>query len=212
MTNGPLNINNLTTGRLSLDLDFGGRKTVRELLQPVGQPRSSFDVSDIASEDDLNAHPRIQQLLAAPAKISITGGRGTTDVPGSSRTSIVDANGMATGNPRVRVTWIAGAAGARDIPIYVGNFPFAARVLDSQIMVSTAVAGTAQLRDAAAGAGNTLSAAMSTTAAGRVRDPGTGQTGGSGVLPTLARNASLYLRLTAGDTAGSAIIEFERIS
>lgn len=214
MTNAAVTISNLTTGNLSIDAEFGKNtgKIVRALLRPAGQAGSSVDVGDVASLSDLSANPQIQQLLTAPAKIAIAVTRGTTDVQGSDPTAVIDASGMSGASPRLVVTIAAGAAGARDVVVYTSAFPFAVLLTDVQQMVSTAVAGSITVRDALAGGGNALSAANSTAATGRVRDPGTGQTAGAGVVPSLAKNSSLVLRMTAGDAAARVILEFARLS
>jgi hypothetical protein len=214
MTNAAIQLNNLTTTNLTIDAEFGKNtgKILRALLAPAGQPGDSIDVGDIASLSDLNINPQIQQLLNAPAKISVTIARGTTDLDGSDASAVIDASGMSGASPRLVVAIAAGGAGARDVSVYTTAFPFAALLTDIQVMVSTAVAGTIIARDATGGLGNALSAANSTAALGRVRDPGTGQTAGDGVVPALARNSSLVLRMTAGDAACRVIMEFARVS
>lgn len=213
MTNAAVQINNLTTSFLSLDAEIAPRRNIRSRLAPIGQTGASVDVGDIASLSELNTNAQIAALLgSSPPKISITVARGTTDVPGADVTSVIDTSGMGAANPRLIVTILAGAGGARDVSIYTANFPFAARLVDQQIMVNTAIAGTVTLRDAVAGGGNALSAANSTAAAVRVRDPGTGQTAGAGVVVTLAKNSSLVARMTAGDAALTYIMDFIRLS
>lgn len=205
MSNASILIQNELTTPLSLDFEIAPKRNVRANLAAG----ASVDVGDICSLSELNANPQFQALLAA-GQVSVSVTRGTSDVEGSDSTAVIDASGMAGANPRLVATIAAGAAGARDVTIYDANFPFDALLVDVQVMVNTAVAGTVTLRDATGGAGNALSAANSTAAAVRVRDPGTGATAGAGVVPTIAKDSSLIARMTAGDAACRIIMEFAR--
>lgn len=218
MSNAALYINNETTSYLSLDIMLGGAPTsrvIRARLAPAGQTGYQVDVGDITTLEELNATPSVRYLLdSSPPKISFTVVRGSNDVPGAidqvATASTLIGNG---GFYRIHAAFAAGAGGAPDdVVIANANFPFAAVITDVQLMITTAVAGNAQLRSAAAGGGNTLSAANSTAAAGRVRDPGTGATGGSGVRPAVARNGTIILRRSDSAAAGMVIIDFERTS
>lgn len=216
MANAAVFINNLLTTEQSIDIKIDERKQIRAKLRPRGAAVSqgrgpSIDVGDITSLSELNAAPDMRKLLdAVPAKVSVTVAPGTSDIQGADVGAVVDPRGMMSAAPRLVVTVAAGSAGARDVSLYTANFPFPAQIIDQQIMVRTGVAGTVTLRDALAAGGNALSAANSTTTATRVRDPGTGQTAGNGIPPSIAAGSSLVLRMTAGDAALVYVIDFVR--
>jgi hypothetical protein len=105
---------------------------------------------------------------------------------------IVDANGLSTVGI-IRVAFVAGAGGAPDdITLYNANLPYTFRILDVQVLVSTA-SSTATLRDTAGGVGTALSDTFNTAATGRKRQATTT------TAPSLAAGSSLILR--RGDTA-----------
>ena len=226
MSNASILIKNITPNPLSIDVVFQPNRPIRALLGPQGTfksnglPADQIDVGAIVSLSQLQTNPQVQQLLnwvdptskLLSPKITIQVVRGTADIPGADVGAVIDATGMDSSSPRLFVHIPAGGAGARDVPLYLANFPFAADLTDAQIMVKTAAAGTVALFDQAAGAGNQLTTAMSTAAAARVRDAGTGQTAGNGVVPALAKNSSLYAHLTAGTAELWMIIEFARVS
>lgn len=215
MTNATLNIQNLLTTSLSLDIEFGAKRNLRRKLAPFGTTGDTIDVGDLTTLSELNSNPQFRALLdASSPKVRIKDiVRGSNDVLGADTGVVIDASGMADTHPRLIVTVAAGAAGARDVLVYNANFPFAGLLVDAQMLVQTAVAlSTVQARDAAAGAGNALTAAMSSAVATRVRDPGTGQTVGNGIPPTIAKGSSLYLRMTDGDAAVRFIMDFIRTS
>ena len=96
-----------------------------------------------------------------------------------------------------------------DVVIYNANAPFAFRVLDSQLLLVTAVmSATAQLRDALAGSGNVVSGSFDTaTAVGRVRDAGTAIT----AAPLIALGGTLALRRSDIGIAGEVIVEILKV-
>lgn len=216
MSNSAVVIQNQTTGNLALDIRLGkfSDRVIRTNLAPKGLGThahpENIDVGDITTLEELNTRPEIQALLAfSPPRISISVTKGV-DIPGS-LDSVADAQGLG-GVITEAFPFAAAGAGARDLTLYNASFPFAALLVDAQIMVSTAGAGTLTVRDAAAGGGNALTAALSEAATGRVRDPGTGQTAGAGVLPVLAKGSSIIARESLGTTAGTIILSYQRLS
>lgn len=115
-----------------------------------------------------------------------------------------DAAGLSDGQV-IRVAFTAGTPGtADDVTLYAANLPRKYRVLDTQLLITTAIAAqTVQLRDAAAGAGNALSDLFVCTAVGRQRDLGVGI---ANVTPTVAANGSIYLRRSDRGLAGEIIL------
>lgn len=213
MSNAAITIQNELTTRQSIDVKIDDRRQIRASLAPKGTTGSSIDVGDVADLSELNRAADFRKLLdASPARVSVSITPGTNDILGSDVGAVIDSKGMSSASPELTAVILASTSGARDVVIYTSAFPFAAKLLDAQLMVSTAVSGTLTVRDAAAGAGNALSQALSTTSAGRVRDNGTGQTAGSGVMPTIAKGSSLVLRMTAGDAAGTLNLRFARLS
>ena len=217
MTNAVLQINNETSGNLSLDVRLGkfSDKVIRTNLAPKGQGTTakpdSVDVGDITTLSELNMRPEIQSLLSS-GRISIITARGTTDIPGADIASAV-ADSVGLGGVITRAfPYEAAGAGARDIVLYNADMPFAAKVIDFQVMVSTLAAGAIQLRDALAGAGNAVSQALSQAALGRVRDDGTGQTAGDGIVVSIAKGGSLIAREAIGTSAGTIIVTLQRLS
>jgi len=211
MANAVLQINNETTGALSLDIRFDkfSDRVIRSKLNARGTTGASVDVGDITTLEELNRNPQFRSLWDAN-KVSLTVNRGSSDVPGAID-QVADSVGMG-GIITCAFPYAAAGAGARDITLYSANFPFAAKIIDYQVMVSTSGVGAIQLRDATDGAGNTLSQGLSQAVAGRVRDDGTGQTAGSGVVPTLAKGGTLVAREAVGTTAGTIIVTFQRLS
>ncbi len=109
-----------------------------------------------------------------------------------------------------RVPFAAGGGGAPDDVTILAAAGFAFYVLDAQVLISTAVGGaTAQLRDAAAGAGNALSDAFDAASTGRKRDTGAGT---SNATPIVAQGSPLVLRRSDNGIAGEAIVTIVRES
>ena len=210
MSNAAIFINNETSGFLSIDAEFGKNsgKLVRARLNPRGSSGSNVDVGDIASLEEMNVNPQIQALLSA-GKISFTVVRGTTDIQGP-LDYVKDAASMG-GTIQMTYVFGVGVGAADDLTLFAANFPFAARLVDAQLLVSTAVAGaTAQVRTLAGGLGSAYTDAFSAAATGRVRDAGAAIVG---VAPTLAKNDSLFLRrAVSAVTAGMLILTFARLS
>jgi hypothetical protein len=72
----PLLITNLSSGMLSLDIMLDSNRQIRNSLAP-GQ---SVNVADIATADELNRNPQLQQLLRSnPPKVSVTEGAPSQD-------------------------------------------------------------------------------------------------------------------------------------
>lgn len=118
----------------------------------------------------------------------------------------VDPPGEAGNVIAVRKTFAAGGGGADDIVIYNANAPFAARILDVVLFVSTsALLSSATLRDATGGGGNALSDAFGTTSTGV--KPNTSLT----ATRTIAANGTLTLRRSTQAIAGEVIVYLQRI-
>jgi len=79
----------------------------------------------------------------------------------------VAAAALLSGVALLRINCPVGGGGADDVVAYaLDNLPYKFRVVDAWAKISTAVAGTWELRDEAAGAGNVL-ATMDSTSLGR---------------------------------------------
>jgi hypothetical protein len=102
----------------------------------------------------------------------------------------------------------AGAGGAADdVVIFAANAPYAFDIIDTTAKVVTAVGGsTLQLRDTAAGAGTTLSDALTSAATGTKRN--TAQT----TNPQVLRNGTLIIRRSDSGIAGSVDVTILRVS
>ena len=239
-TQSTIQINNLTSSYLSLDVrnDKFSDKVLRYKLAPkgaVGLPHgqsSSIDAAQFGfTLEELQANTQIQQLLNnLDAKgnqivpgfgplISVSVARGTNDLSPSSFESVATSGGLAT-DYRQAFAFAAGVGGAGDdVPLYIGNFPFAAEITDVEMQVTTNIAGaTLQLWTATGGSGgtgNALSDLFATATAGRYRD--TGAASGSatllaGVVPVIAAGTSIYLHRGHNTCAGTVIIDFTRLS
>jgi hypothetical protein len=105
----------------------------------------------------------------------------------------------------IRFAFTALAPGAvEDILIYNADCPGAMRILDVQLLISTASGGTLQLRSATGGLGAALSGSFNTATAGRFRDTGTTAT------PLVPNNGTVCLRRTNRATAGEVILFVQR--
>lgn len=109
---------------------------------------------------------------------------------------------------RIPITSGGATGTADDVTIFSTNAPFKFRVLGASMYISTAgaVASTATLRGAAAGAGTQYSGAIDTSALGVTRASGTTPT----VTSTVAAGGSLFLRRVDRSTVGELIITLVR--
>ena len=100
-----------------------------------------------------------------------------------------------------RTTFAAGAAGtADDVTIYNASAPFAFRIVDAYVLISTAIAlSTVQLRDTSGGGGAALSSALTSATAGTIRNNDT-------ATPTVASGGSVFLRRSDRGVAGEVIV------
>ena len=215
MTNAAIQVQNETALPLSIDIKVSEDDTIRELLQPKGTVGGgdSIDVGDRTTFDELNKNTEFRKLLdAAPPKVSLSVVAGSNDIAGSdASTAVPNIDGLG-GEISIAQAFIAGSAGASEDRVLVAEMPFAALLLDAQLMVNAAATagGSGTFRDAIAGGGNALSDNLATTATGRVRDTGAGT---AGVVPTIAKGAALVLRLNAqADAAGTAIAKLQRLA
>jgi hypothetical protein len=100
---------------------------------------------------------------------------------------------------RVGFTAVGGAAAPDDVEV-TDAAPFALRILDVTLIVSTEIGGeTVTLRDAAAGAGNALSSVLSAASQGRVRNNDT-------ATRTVAVGTPIYARRSNHGLAGEIVI------
>lgn len=215
MTSASVFITNLKPTPRSLDIKLSEDRVIRVRLAPAGTigGTDTFDAGGFATLDELNRNPQMRVLLDnldtggnPDPLVSVSVARGTNDIPGSdSATAAPDAEGLGgleIGNFRSLNT------DGTD-HVVVASMPFAAAILDIQLMVDTAEATTWTLRDAIAGGGNALSQALSTAATGRVRDDGTGT---SGAVPTVSKGDPLVINKAAAASAtGNLIVTFQRL-
>jgi hypothetical protein len=104
-----------------------------------------------------------------------------------------------------RRVFTAGVAGtADDVTIYNADAPFAFRIVDVKVLISTAVGGsTVQLRDTSGGGGSALSSALSSAATGTVRNNDTASR-------LVSANGSVFLRRSDRGVAGEVIFTCRR--
>jgi hypothetical protein len=212
VTNAAINIQNELTTAQSLDIKLSEDRVIRSTLAAKGAIGGGdvIDVGDVTTLDELNANTEFRKLLdASPVKVSMSVVGGTNDVAGSdAATAVANSEGLG-GSERFSAAVPVGGGGAED-QILIASMPYAALVLDAQILVTTTEATTWTLRDAIAGGGNALSDDLSTAAAGRVRDASSDL---AGVVPTIAKGAPLVLRKAASATAvGTVLVELQRLS
>jgi len=200
MANGTVQINNLSSGVLSLDIKLSEDKVIREKLAIGG----SYDCGDLTSVEELNANPDYRRYKDA-GQVDLTLVRGDDELG----LGLLGAAGKFGAPLRISAAIANGAGGAGDDTL-VASMPFAAKILDYQILVDDAEAATWTLRDALAGGGNALSDNLSSASAGRVRDAGAAL---AGVVPTIAKGSPLVLRRSEnGSNAGTVIVDIERTS
>ena len=78
--------------------------------------------------------------------------------------------------------------------------PFAFRIVDAYVLISTAIAlSTVQLRDTSGGGGAALSSALTSATAGTIRNNDT-------ATPTVASGGSVFLRRSDRGVAGEVIV------
>lgn len=101
----------------------------------------------------------------------------------------------------IYVAFAAGAGGAADdVTIYSSNAPFAFRILDVTLLISTAIAlSSVQLRSASGGGGAALSSSLTSVVTGTTRN-------NDSSTPTVAASGSVFLRRSDSGIAGEVII------
>lgn len=164
--------------------------------------------------DELDASPIMQSLVSAGTFVlSVDEGDadtglkvGISDVSASSEhVSVLGVRGAV---PFViRVPFTAGTQGSADdvaVLAPANVLPFAVRLLDVEVLTSTAIAtSTATLRTATGGTGTALSSALTTAATGRART----------TLLTnelVAASTPMYLRRSDRGAAGEVVITLIR--
>jgi hypothetical protein len=168
-------------------------------------------VSTERSAADLNG---MGGLMAAMAAGTVTLGvtysadelaSGLAQAPGAIEAQDIIATQEAAGTAiQATATFAAGGGGSpADVTLYA-SAPFAMTIVDAVLHVSTAVAGTATLRDAAAGGGSAY-AAGSTASAGRVPMPLDANAPG-----TIAAGSPVILRLSDDAAAGTVVVTVRR--
>jgi len=107
----------------------------------------------------------------------------------------------------LRLPFVAIGAGASDTPVFFSaTAPFPFRVVDSKILVSTAVAAsTATLRNALGGGGTALSDAWDTGTTGTKRDTALTATG------TVPLGGTMVLRRDNSNTVGEVVVFIEPV-
>lgn len=104
-------------------------------------------------------------------------------------------------------TFVASGAGADDVVIYEANAPYAFRIINSYVYVSTPIgAATLQLRDALGGGGSALSDSWLATLVGMKIDVDLPTS-----IPTIAMGGTLALRRSSGDVEGEVVMVIERV-
>lgn len=151
---------------------------------------------------------QVRKLLSSTGRVRVATNPMNAQVP-SVPTSILpsqvagiaaDPNGIAA-MMILRVPFTAATTGSADDVTVLASAPFAFRILDTFIYVSTAKgSATATLRSAAAGAGSALSDALSVNGTGVVRN--TALT----TSKTVAAEGALYLRRSDRDCAGELVL------
>lgn len=187
---------NTSGNRLAINTKLGYKKPIKHILA-----RGAYvDVGDVATMDELNASADIQNLLA--------GGNLRIDVVGEAN-DIVSEGGVPTGlgiglSHKAHYDIGGGGGGAPADATLIASMPWPARILNVELITSTAVvASTVTLRDALAGGGNALSDALSSGAVARVLDA---------QIPLVAVAAGdlIVARLSDDGIVAELVIEFER--
>lgn len=150
---------------------------------------------------------QMRSLTTATQKVRVGAGGAmgeSPSVPSSIRVSQlagagVDADALAP-MFTLRVAFSAGTTGSADDVTVLDAAPFAFRILDSFVIVTTAKSTqTVTLRSATSGGGSALSSAMSVGSTGRVRDASTASS-------TVAVDGAIYLRRSDRDCAGEVVL------
>lgn len=98
------------------------------------------------------------------------------------------------------VAFASGGGGTDDVVIFNGNAPFAFRILDVTLLVSTpALLSTCQLRNATGGGGAAVSSSFGTTVTGTFRNS-------VSVTSTIAANGTLVLRRSDSNVVGEVMV------
>jgi hypothetical protein len=179
---------------LEASLDSTNYAEVASFGSP-GKKSMSFVASDV--------RVKVAGLTSGTPILTIAGAPAQAVVPEA--VNAADATGLGI-VMAITVPMVAGAAGtADDVAIYTADAPFAFRVLDTVLFISTLInPSTVTLRDAAAGAGNALSDALVSTTTGTKRN--TALT----ALGSVALGGSLVLRRSDRGVAGTAVIYIQR--
>jgi hypothetical protein len=125
--------------------------------------------------------------------------------------AVADSDGLASAS-KLYLAYTAGAGGAPDdVTVYNADAPFKFRILDVYSLVATGdgAGGNVQLRDTSGGAGNVLSKAFSSNAAGSDREDGSAT---SYATVTVAASGSLYIRRADSGAAGEMILDIIRVT
>ena len=192
--------------RYILDIALGPKQVIRHTFKPF----EKFDVTDICSADELNRSPEFFALKSAGTVIEVVT-PGASDIGGHVTASELSAPSIEglSGVSVIRQIFAAGGGGSPDdVIIYNASAPFPFRILDSQVIVSTAVgASTLQLRGATGGGGATYSDAFDSGSTGRKRDTGAG---GDDATDLIAKSGTLVLRRSDTGVAGEILLFVRR--
>lgn len=151
-----INITNLTTANLVLDLNFGDRR--RRIRRELAA-QESFDIGDLATLDELNREPTIRRLVAA-GNLRVQAARESGDLPGAN--DFLFLAGQPYDETVIEVSFAAAATGAADDVTVVSSLPFSAELVGAELIsTEPGLAGaTGVLRSATGGAGSALSSLL----------------------------------------------------